>query len=95
MDIGNISTAQPTAPTPPPGGNIENRQPPSAPPPPPQTDGTSESDKVNYDTLELLREILDDYSDVSGLNSEKQSELTSRLQGAGLLEPGILFNTTA
>lgn len=106
MEINSITAYQPvqpnkpSAPTPPPGGNIENRQPPSEPSAPSrptdiQANDTSNSNGVNYSTLRSLQEILGNYSDVSSLGNEKRNELTSRLQDAGLLEPGALLDTTA
>lgn len=88
IEIDSVLTAQPTAPTSPPGGNIENRQP---PPPPSKTNGTSQE---SNSALGVLQEILNEVSDVSNLDKDKQVELTSRLQDAGLLEPGILLDTT-
>ncbi len=103
MEINNISTYQPmkpikpAEPTPPAGGNIENRQPPSEPSAPSKTTGaSSESENtVNYSAQRSLQVILSDYSDVSNLGKEKQTDLTSRLHDSGLLEPGTLIDTIA
>jgi len=98
MEINGVNTyqpaqpAKPVAPTPPPGGNIENRQPPSEPSKPTSSTDTS---TVNYSALRSLQEILNEYSDVSNLNKDKQVELTSLLQSSGLLEPGAIINATA
>ncbi|MCK5830247.1 MAG: hypothetical protein KAH20_08085 [Methylococcales bacterium] len=45
--------------------------------------------------MQTLQSILDDYPDVSDINSDKKSELNSKLSNAGLLEPGALLNISA
>lgn len=91
-----IKPTKPQEPTPPPGGNVENRQ---APAEPSQPSGTSssqgESNGVNYNAVRTFQLIIEDYDDVSTLNSEKRNELSSRMENAGLLTPGALISTTA
>lgn len=92
-----MKPTKPQAPTPPAGGNIENRQAPSEPSAPTSSSSAEagSSNGVNYNAIRSFQVIIRDYEDVSTLETDKRSELTSRLQTAGLLTPGALISTTA
>ncbi len=98
MEINGLSSYQsvkpnkPAEPTAPAGGNIENRQPPSEPPPP---QSLSDSSSVNEEALQLLEEILSQYTSLSELTDEEQDELSTKLEEAGLTGQGSVLNTTA
>jgi len=61
----------------------------SAPPPP--QGGNSAG--VNQDNLQLLKSILEQYTDLSNLSEEDEQTLSISLLDAGLLEPGALIDT--
>jgi len=50
---------------------------------------------VNYSNLRTLQEILENYSDISNLGNEDQTELNAPMQKSGLLEPDALLYATA
>ena len=77
--------------TPPLDGNIKDRQPPSEPSPP---SGSVNNSVVNYSNLRTLQEILENYSDISNLGNEDQTELNAPMQKSGMLEPDALRNAT-
>lgn len=66
--------------------------PPGGMPPPPPPSG-SEMGEVNSEALQMLQDILSEYSDLSSLSADQQDELNSTLLSSGLLDPGALFDT--
>ncbi len=58
------------------------------------TGGTGSSQGLDVSTLQSLQSILGQY-DLKNLSSDQQSDLISKLNGAGLLQPGNTINLSA
>jgi len=54
----------------------------------------SQSAGVNQENLQILKSILDQYTDLEKLSNDDQTKLTDELFTEGLLEPGALIDTS-
>lgn len=63
---------------------------PDGPPPPPPSSSTSETGSL--DSLDLIKEILDQY-DLSNLEEDEMASLFEELQQTGLFASGAFINT--
>ncbi len=90
----------------PPTGGMKGKPPAGAKPPggkgpegvgggkPPERADASSSGSIDAESLQTLKDILDQY-DLNNLSDDEQESLFSQLQSAGLIESGMLFDTKA
>jgi transposase len=76
------------------GFDLEKFKPTDRPSGPPPSMSGSKSESMNLSSLQSLQTILNQF-DLNNLSAEDEESLFSQIQGAGLMQPGNLFNLSA